>query len=289
LIKVFSARFILALVVLIVSSVPSAAPASSGETCSALFQSSASSPANSLANSPAGFSAELSRPPYDAANGLVTDRVPITLETVSQAYPMGVFPYDMTAAGNGVWFNPPKRGVLDFSELRIGQSDRKVLKRLEAAIERGELRVTYDQAFERVIRSCADMQRLRRNPTTGALDSEGTWIFEPVIQAYTGLFKAGRAHSVEIWRGDELVAGSYGVSVNGVFSGESMFHTIPEVAKLTFIHMIDHLKSRGFTWMDVQVAPPDSTSLTVKWGAKEISRDEFRKRQTEAASRALDW
>lgn len=277
-IKVCRAHFILAAALLIASSWPSGALAASGGTCQGLFQSVES-----------GFSIELSRPPYDAAKGLVTDRVPINVATVSEAYALGVFPYDMTPAGNGVWFNPPKRGVLDFAELKIGQSDRKVLRRLEAAIERGELRVTYDQAFDRVIRACADMQRLRRNPTTGILDSHGTWISEPIIAAYSGLFRAGRAHSVEIWRGDELVAGSYGVTVNGVFSGESMFHTIPEVAKLTFIRMIDHLKSRGFTWMDTQVAPADSTSLTVKWGAKEITREEFRQRQLDAASQNLDW
>lgn len=220
---------------------------------------------------------------------MVSDRVPVNMDTVVEGYSRGVFPYDMTPAGLGVWFNPPKRGILDFSELRIGQSDRKVLKRLEAAIERGELRVTFDQAFEQVIKACADMQRLRRNPTTGVLDSQGTWISEPIIAAYTGLFKAGRAHSVEVWRGNELVAGLYGFSVNGVFSGESMFHTIPEVAKLSLVSMIDRLKSRGYTWMDVQIAPPDSTSLTVKWGAKEISRDEFRQRQIEASTRGLGW
>lgn len=231
---------------------------------------------------------ELSRLPDDADNGLVTNKVPINAETLSLAYRLGVFPWDVTSEGNGVWFSPPRRGVLNL-DLAISTSDRKVLRRLEAAVARGEIRVSFDEAFEKVIRACATMPRLRRNPKTLVLENQGTWITEEIIEGYHGLFNNGKAHSVEIWRGSELVGGMYGVLDHGVFTGESMFHTEPEVAKLALARISEHLCGRGFKWMDTQVAPPTATSLSVKWGAVEISRDEFRQKLTEAQNANLTW
>jgi leucyl/phenylalanyl-tRNA--protein transferase len=253
----------------------------SGPRCESLFHDSALTIVD--------IQAEYARRPDDKKNGLVTDRLPITVETLSVAYRHGVFPWDVTPEGNGVWFSPPLRGILDFSELRIGNSDRKVLRRLEAAVERGELRVTFDTAFERVIQECAAQQRLRRDAHTGQLAEQGTWITSEIIDAYTAMFKAGRAHSVEIWKGDELVAGTYGTAVAGVYSGESMFHKLPEVAKLALMRMLDRLRSLGYLWIDTQVAPPDSTSLSVKWGAREISREEYLARLKSAAETPDRW
>ncbi len=232
---------------------------------------------------------EFERTPDDKDNGLVTDKVPINVQSLTEAYNRGHFPWDLTPEGNGVWFNPPKRGILELSEVRIGKSDLKALRQLEAQVERGELRVTFDTAFERVMRECQAQSRMRRNPKTGLLEDEGTWISEPIMKAYTDMFKAGRAHSVEIWKGDELVAGSYGTAIGGVFSGESMFHKMPDVAKLAFLRMIEKTRSLGYTWLDTQVAPPDSTSLTVKWGAREITRDEYLDRVREANKNPIVW
>lgn len=218
---------------------------------------------------------EFSKTPDDRDNGYVTDRVPIRAESLIEAYRRGIFPWDTTPEKNGVWFTPPKRGILDFSEIHLGGSDRKALRRLEEAERRGEIRVTFDTAFDQVIRACAAMPRLRRNAKTGQLENEGTWISEEIIAAYQELFRQGKAHSVEVWMGDRLVGGSYGTAIDGVYAGESMFHKEPDVAKLALLRQIDFLKARGYMWMDTQVAPPDSTSLSVKWGAREISRDEF--------------
>jgi leucyl/phenylalanyl-tRNA---protein transferase len=236
----------------------------SGPSCEALFS-----------ETVVDMATELARTPDEAENGLVTDRLPITVETLTASYARGIFPYDVTAEGNGVWFTPPKRGILHLNEIKIGPSDRKILKKLEAAVERGELRVTFDTAFERVIEECAQQKRRRRDAHTGDLAGEGTWITTEIIEAYTAMFKAGRAHSTEVWMGDELVAGSYGTAVAGVFSGESMFHKRPDVSKLAFVRTLEKLKSLGYEWVDTQIAPPDSTSLTVKWGAREITREEF--------------
>lgn len=249
-------------------------------TCSALFE-----PREDLA---AQSIREFSKTPDDRDNGYVTDKIPIKAESLIEAYRRGIFPWDTTPESNGVWFTPPKRGILEFSELHLGGSDRKALRRLEEAERRGEIRVTFDRAFDQVIRACAEMPRLRRDPKTGKLEDEGTWISEEIISAYQSLFRQGKAHSVEIWMGDRLVGGSYGTAIDGVYSGESMFHKVPDVAKLAFLRQIEFLKARGYTWMDTQVAPPDSTSLSVKWGAREISREEFfaRIRSAQEAYRA---
>ncbi len=251
-----------------------------GPACESLFQTTALVP---------DIAFELSQRPDDSQKGLVTEKLPINVETLSYAYERGIFPYGVTPESNGAWFNPPTRGVLDFDQIEIGRSDRKVLNRLKAAVDRGELRVTFDTAFERVIRECALQLRPVRDPRTGVLGAEGTWIKPEIIEGYIAMFKVGRAHSVEVWRGDELVAGSYGTTVGGVYSAESMFHKIDEVAKLSLVTLIERLKSLGYTWMDTQIAPADSSSLSVKWGAREIPRAEFMQRLAEAAKTPDRW
>lgn len=238
---------------------------------------------------------ELSRVPDDSMGGLVTNRVVMNVHSITAAYERGAYPYDTTPDGQGVWFNPTRRGVMDFDKVflkvRPGSTDAAAIRQMKAKIKTGEIRVTFDQAFERVMRGCAEQRRARRNPVTKELDYSniGTWISEEVIRGYVDMFNAGRAHSVEVWMGEELVAGFYGTMVKGVFSGESMFHARKDVAKLAFFMMIEHLRSLGHTWLDAQVAPSDSTSLSVKWGAYEIPRDDFMKRLKEAQERNIGW
>jgi leucyl/phenylalanyl-tRNA--protein transferase len=101
--------------------------------------------------------------------------------------------------------------------------------------------------------------------------------------AYTRLHRLGFAHSVEAWDGDELVGGLYGVDVEGAFSGESMFYLRPNASKMALLHLVDHLRSRGLDWMDIQVLTPHMVVL----GAKEISREEFLARLAATRARAL--
>ena len=240
--------------------------------------------------------------PNDSENGFVTNRLPITAENILEAYKFGVFPWETTASGNGAWFSPLKRGIMDL-RFDIGKSDLKILRRLEAAVERGELRVSFDEAFEQVMRGCAGQLRMRRNPRTLEMELGASWITEQVIHGYSDLHRAGKAHSVEIWRGNELVGGMYGVLAHGVFTAESMFHKEPEVTKLALFRLGKHLRSRGFTWMDVQIAPPTTmklseagelvavptSSLSVKWGAVEEKRDNFYQLLDEARIVDLTW
>ena len=125
------------------------------------------------------------------------------------------------------------------------------------------LTFTLDAAFAQVIDAC------RWSPRPG---QAGTWITPELQAAYVELHRAGYAHSVEAW--DEagiLVGGLYGVAVGSVFSGESMFHRVPDASKLALLYLIDHLRSRHVGWLDIQMLTPHMKAL----GATLLSRDVF--------------
>ena len=98
-----------------------------------------------------------------------------------------------------------------------------------------------------------------------------------MIAAYIEVHRRGHAHSVEAWDGDTLVGGLYGITAGGVFTGESMFHRMADVSKLCVLHLIEHLRSRGASWIDIQQLTPHFALL----GAHEISRHEFLARLAE--------
>jgi leucyl/phenylalanyl-tRNA--protein transferase len=178
----------------------------------------------------------------------------LRVETLRDAYRHGIFPWPHEDYPLP-WFSPQRRTVILFDELHVGRSLRKARKR-------SDLTYTIDRAFERVIRECAESPRP---------EQEGTWILPPILEAYTRLHRAGDAHSVEVWSGDELVGGLYGVDSGGVFTGESMFHTVADTSKLALLFLIDHLHSRGAMWLDCQVMTPHMESL----GARDITRSHF--------------
>jgi leucyl/phenylalanyl-tRNA---protein transferase len=195
--------------------------------------------------------------------------VELSVATLSEAYAKGIFPWHM----DGVplpWCCPARRAILDFADLRIPAS-------LARARRRSGLRFTIDEDFRHVMEECA----LARRP-----GQKGTWITAAFIERYTELHEAGGAHSVEAWDGaGNLVGGVYGVDAGGVFCGESMFFTRPNASKLSLLFLIEHLASRGSTWLDIQVMTPHMQSL----GAKEIDRREFlaRLKNDTAAAREL--
>src|SRR6188768_4261158 len=103
---------------------------------------------------------------------------------------------------------------------------------------------------------------------------ERTWVTPEFIAAYTRLHKEGDAHSVECWRGRELVGGIYGVSFGGFFAGESMFHRATNASKVALCHLVDHLRARGYALFDIQMVTPTTRQL----GAIEIPREDYLKR-----------
>ncbi|MCM2323434.1 MAG: leucyl/phenylalanyl-tRNA--protein transferase [Oligoflexia bacterium] len=194
-------------------------------------------------------------------------------ETLLLAYSQGIFPWPLGAHLPLAWFCPPRRAILHFDELHVPRS-------LERARRQSTYRFTVDQAFERVVRACASQPRPGQR---------GTWITRPLIAAYVRLHHLGHAHSVEVWQESPgepaLIGGIYGVDAGGAFAGESMFHARPNASKLALLHLVDHLRSRGLDWLDIQVMTPHLQAL----GARELSRDDFLRRlaRTRSANRLL--
>ena len=187
-------------------------------------------------------------------------------ELLAEAYAGGIFPWPVEGYPL-LWFSPPERGVLFFDELHIPRS-------LAREQRRGRFGFTIDRAFERVIAACAASSRA---------EGEGTWITQEMRRGYVEFHKAGRAHSIEVWEGEELVGGLYGVDAGGAFAGESMFYLRPNASKLALLFLVGHLKARGLDWLDIQVLTPHMRAL----GARLISRDEFLQRLASARHRGL--
>lgn len=167
-------------------------------------------------------------------------------ELVLQAYSVGAFPMARSRRGPIEWYRPDPRAILPLDErFRVRRS-------LRQAVRSGRFEVRRDTAFEEVIRACAQPR-----PT-----SRETWISEPIIEAFTRLHHAGFAHSVEAWQSPEgggeprLVGGLYGVALGGAFFGESMFSRASMASQVCLVHLVDHLRARGFTVLDVQFRNP---------------------------------
>jgi len=191
--------------------------------------------------------------------GLVALDYNLSPERLVSAYRHGIFPWPDSSPFSPIpWVCPPQRAILEFDRLHIPKNLRKARRQLVS------LRFTIDQAFESVINACAAAARPGQR---------GTWITPSMVSAYVGLHRLGHAHSVEAWDGDELVAGLYGVSAAGVFTGESMFHRIDDGSKLCVLHLVEHLRARGSTWLDIQQLTRHFALL----GAREISRTDFLK------------
>ncbi|TRZ44482.1 leucyl/phenylalanyl-tRNA--protein transferase [Robertkochia solimangrovi] len=191
---------------------------------------------------------------YADPEGVLAIGGKLTESRLIQAYEKGIFPW-FEGGSPVLWWSPDPRMVLFPGEIRITKSMRQLLRQRR-------FRVTYNTAFENVIRSCAEMKRSGQS---------GTWITEEMIEAYCGLYRKGRARSVEVWDGEELVGGLYGVDLGHVFCGESMFSKVSNASKYGFITLVKDLEENGYKLIDCQIYTNHLASL----GADEIPRDEF--------------
>lgn len=191
----------------------------------------------------------------EESDGLIYIGGNLNTENLVQAYSLGIFPWPLEEIYPLFWFCPQPRGVLDFVDLHIPRS-------LERLRKKKTYHFTFNKAFEQVITECA------KQPRPG---QDGTWIIPQLIPAYTKFHEEGYAHSIECWRGKELVGGLYGVFVKGVFSGESMFHKEDNVSKLCLVETVLKLQSLGLKWMDIQMLTP----VTEHLGGHYISRRDF--------------
>ncbi|MGB5813230.1 MAG: leucyl/phenylalanyl-tRNA--protein transferase [Polyangiales bacterium] len=199
---------------------------------------------------------ELQFPPPEDANeeGIVAVGGDVSPNRLVEAYQQGIFPWP--AEGYPLlWFSPDPRFALVPAEAHVSRSLRKVLRR-------DELRITADTAFSQVIAACARAPRPYQ---------QGTWITEELQQGYLGLHELGVAHSIEAWRGTELVGGLYGVALGQTFAGESMFATEPDASKVAFTTLLGHLALWGFALVDCQV----HTDHLARFGATMWPRTRF--------------
>ncbi|MEA1902988.1 MAG: leucyl/phenylalanyl-tRNA--protein transferase [Actinomycetota bacterium] len=170
--------------------------------------------------------------------------------TLLQAYRKGMFPMDLPDGHLG-WWSPIERTVIPLNGLRISRSLRQSCRRYTVSI---------DEDFESVIESCADPDR------------EGSWISDRFVNAYTELHQLGWAHSVEVWDVEgSLVGGLYGVSIGGLFAGESMFHRTRDASKVALVHLVVVMNEGGGSLLDVQWQTPHLERL----GAMVIGKDEY--------------
>jgi leucyl/phenylalanyl-tRNA--protein transferase len=197
--------------------------------------------------------------------GLVAVGGDWSVERLRLAYRSGVFPWTDRPI---TWWSPDPRAIFELDQVHVSES-------LARTMRRGVFTVTVNRAFRAVMEGCAE-------PAPGR---GRTWITRRFVQAYTTLHEQGDAHSVECWRGEELVGGVYGVAVGGLFAGESMFHRASNASKVALVHLIERLRQRGFTLFDIQMLTP----VTRRMGAIEIPRADYLRRLAIAVTQPVTF
>lgn len=179
-----------------------------------------------------------------------------TLDDLIGCYRTGVFPMAEARDDDRIFLiDPEERGVIPLDAAHVS-------RRLARTVRSDQFNVRVDTAFPQVLAQCARPRPGRRE----------TWINGPIEMMYRDLFIAGHAHSVECWRGDRLVGGLYGVSLNGAFFGESMFSDERDASKVALVHLIGRLKAGGYRVLDTQFL----TEHLSQFGAVEIPRATYR-------------
>ena len=192
-------------------------------------------------------------PGYDCTSeeGVIALGGDLSTKRLTHAYKNGIFPW-FSDNDPIVWYCPFERMVLFPAEIKISKSMQKI-------INKNEFIITENTAFEAVIYNCKNIDRN---------DSFGTWITNDMEQAYINLHKKGIAKSIEVWFKDELVGGLYGVEINHIFCGESMFSKVSNASKLAFMHLATN---KNYKLIDCQIYNEHLASL----GAREIDRSLF--------------
>jgi leucyl/phenylalanyl-tRNA---protein transferase len=192
-------------------------------------------------------------------NGLIAIGGDLNSERLIKAYSTGIFPW-FSENEPIMWWSPDPRMVLFPNELKISTSLRKT-------INKKKYETQLNTAFRKVITACSQIKRPNQ---------QGTWINQEMIEAYCNLNKQGIAISSESWFNGALVGGCYGVLLNKMFFGESMFHTQTDASKVAFVYLVEWLKEQGVGMIDCQMKTPLLTSL----GGREISRKAFSQKLT---------
>ena len=197
-----------------------------------------------------------------SSDGRSPEQIKLTPEIILRAYAAGIFPMaESREDRNLFWVDPEMRGILPLDNLYISRS-------LKKRIRQEIYEIRYNNDFAGVIQGCAESTN----------DRHETWINSEIIRLYTRLFQKGHAHTVECWQDDELVGGLYGITLQGVFFGESMFSRKSDASKIALVHLVARLVEDGFTLLDTQFVTDHLESL----GAIEIPRDQYHEMLDEA-------
>jgi leucyl/phenylalanyl-tRNA--protein transferase len=197
-------------------------------------------------------------PPVSSAStdGIIAIGGDLSVERLLLAYRSGIFPW-YNEGEPIVWYSPDPRMVLFPEKLKVSKSMRQL-------INKKIFKVSFNTHFSEVISNC---KIINRN------DQPGTWITDEMQKAYIKLHELGVAKSVEVWLGDKLVGGLYGIDLGTIFCGESMFSHISNASKIAFIYLVEKLKNENYSLIDCQVYTSHLESL----GAEEIPRSDYLK------------
>lgn len=196
-------------------------------------------------------------PPVDEAlddpNGLLAAGGGLGVARLTDAYARGIFPW-FSEGDPVLWWCPDPRMVLPTDAVHVSRS-------LARRLKKGGFEISFDRDFPRVLAECAAPRRHER----------GTWLVRSMRQAYTRLFDAGVAHSIEVWMDAELAGGLYGVALGRMFFGESMFTRRTDGSKIAIVMLARHLSAWGMPLIDCQMRTEHLATL----GAREIPRRRF--------------
>lgn len=178
----------------------------------------------------------------------------LSVDRLLLAYQHGIFPWFAYRTGEPVWYCPMQRFVIFPDEIHVSHSMRTLMNK-------GRYRLSLNEDFEGVISNCSQLR----------IEEDGAWLGPDMMAAYTELHHQGFAASVEVWEGERLVGGLYGVNIGTAFFGESMFSLVPSASKLALIHLAHIMKETGGSIIDCQFHTPHLESM----GGRYISYDEY--------------
>jgi leucyl/phenylalanyl-tRNA--protein transferase len=192
----------------------------------------------------------------------------LTPEVLLKAYACGIFPMAEDADDPALfWIDPPKRGIIPLDAFHVPA-------RLARTVRASGFTVVCDRDFSAVIDGCAEPGPKRAR----------TWINAPIRRLYSGLFEIGHCHTVEVYDGDALVGGLYGVSLGRAFFGESMFHRVRDASKIALVHLVARLRLGGFELLDTQF----QTEHLATFGATEVPQERYGRLLASAIRQSAD-
>src|ERR1700723_2505504 len=193
----------------------------------------------------------------------------LTPEILLKAYRAGIFPMAESADDPELfWVDPERRGILPLDGFHVP-------RRLRRVVRQGRLEVRVDSDFAGTLAGCAAATDKRPN----------TWINGEIVRLYTALHARDAAHSVECWQEGALVGGLYGVSIGGVFFGESMFSRVADASKVALVHLVALMRLGGYRLLDLQFVTPH----LAQFGAIEVPRTHYRRLLEDALRYRCDF